>query len=395
MNVVLVADKKIRKSFENAVKKSSSITLLGVEMVIRGNTISRLTEHHNPHAVVIYRNTPQKEGMTIRDIISFLRLKRPQMRIIYVYGPVKDNEHFYEEHDFLTENKVYDIITDNELTSVINVIDNPMTKEDAEQIILKLEEEKEKIVIDEIQTEEKEKTYDNIFLDFPAVTSLNDFDRERIERNIIKTSQANSAVVIGVAQLQHHNGCTHTSFEIAAMLSKKNKTAVVMTDKDTFENLIVFHKINPQKAENGIEFNGIDVYPFSMLNDIKQNYSAVICDFGFLRECQKPYYGDCNVKIMLCSAAEWDIGLTMKYINFSNESYIHDVNFCFPRVTRTKFIKYNKQFIKSGCNAYKLNYSPDWTCPHQDNFTVYKEILKPYLLQPVKEKNKKKLLRIK
>ena len=276
MNVVLVADKKIRKSFENAVKKSSSITLLGVEMVIRGNTISRLTEHHNPHAVVIYRNTPQKEGMTIRDIISFLRLKRPQMRIIYVYGSVKDNEHFYEEHDFLTENKIYDIITDNELTSVINVIDNPMTKEDAEQIILKLEEEKEKIVIDEIQTEEKEKTYDNIFLDFPAVTSLNDFDQERIERNIIKTSQANSAVVIGVAQLQHHNGCTHTSFEIAAMLSKKNKTAVVMTDKDTFENLIVFHKINPQKAENGIEFNGIDVYPFSMLNDIKQNYSAVI-----------------------------------------------------------------------------------------------------------------------
>ena len=51
-----------------------------------------------------------------------------------------------------------------------------MTKEDAEQIILKLEEEKEKIVIDEIQTEEREKTYDNIFLDFPAVTSLNDLD---------------------------------------------------------------------------------------------------------------------------------------------------------------------------------------------------------------------------
>lgn len=76
-------------------------------------------------------------------------------------------------------------------------------------------------------------------------------------------------------------------------------------------------------------------------------------------------------------------------------TYIHDVNFCFPRVTRTKFIKYNRQFIRSGCNAYKLNYSPDWTCPHQDNFTVYKEILKPYLLQPVKEKNKRKLLRIK
>ena len=135
-------------------------------------------------------------------------------------------------------------------------------------------------------------------------------------------------------------------------------------DKPSFEKFGV---------ENGIEFNGIDVYPFSMLNDIKQNYSAVICDFGFLRECHKPYYGDCNVKIMLCSAAEWDIGLTMKYINFSNESHIHDINFCFPRVTRTKFIKYNKQFIRSGCNAYKLNYSPDWTCPHQDNFTVYKK----------------------
>lgn len=86
------------------------------------------------------------------------------------------------------------------------------------------------------------------------------------------------------------------------------------------------------------------------------------------------------------------LGLNKKQIIIAG---IHDINFCFPRVTRTKFIKYNKQFIRSGCNAYKLNYSPDWTCPHQDNFTVYKEILKPYLLQPVKEKNKRKLLRIK
>ena len=77
MNVVLLADKKVRKNFETAMRKNANHNLVGVEMIIRGNTMTRIAEHHNPHILVVYRNIPiSKDGLILNDLISFLRIKK-------------------------------------------------------------------------------------------------------------------------------------------------------------------------------------------------------------------------------------------------------------------------------------------------------------------------------
>lgn len=396
MNIVLLADKKIRKGFESAVKNNPDITLLGTEMIIRGNTMSRIAEHHNPHILVIYHSSvPEKDGLTVNDVISFLHVKRPNMRIIYVYGKVKSVEAFTETAGFLTSNGIYDIVTESDFNKVIEVIGAPMSENDVNLLLDEFQQQQEESCQSAGEEDYDSRIYEALEIDFPTVTSLTDFDIDHIETLTTKSaSSKNETLVIGIAQLQHHNGCTHTAFEIAAMLSKKNNVAVIMADNETYENLLSFHKLNPIAASKGVNVRGIDVYPYSMFKTIKEEYSAVICDFSYLRSNQKNVYAECDVKIMLSSAAEWDIGTLMNYVNYASEDYIHKINFLFPRVAQSRFIKFNKQLIKSGYNAYRLHTSPDWSCPHTQNILAYKDILSAYTIKS-SAKPKKRLMRIK
>ena len=97
---------------------------------------------------------------------------------------------------------------------------------------------------------------------------------------------------------------------------------------------------------------------------------------------------------MLSSSAEWDISKLINYIEYGSESHVRDIHFLFPRVSSTKFIRYNKQFLKSGITAYRLHNSPDWTKPNKENITVYKSILSVYTTNAT-PKPKKRLFKIK
>ena len=390
MNVVLLADKKVRKNFEAAVRKKPDITLLGVEMVIRGNTMTRISEHHNPHVLIIYRNVPAKDGLEVNDVISFLRIKKPSMRIVYVYGTITDKTDFAMTAEFLMQNGINDIVAEK----ILEVVETPMEKNDIMNFIKDLftEDTPEDVieVKDEIAEEQK---YDDLNIDFPTVTELAHFDINKVMYVTSETKEKNT-LTIGIAQLQHHNGCTHTALEIALMLSQKNSTAVVIADDTTFESLSVFHKINPLAAKNGLNFHGIDVYPYSKYSEISKEYGVVICDFSYLREEQRKSFSNCDVKLMLSSSAEWDISKLINYIEYGSESHVRDIHFLFPRVSSTKFIRYNKQFLKSGITAYRLHNSPDWTKPNKENITVYKSILSVYTTNAT-PKPKKRLFKIK
>ncbi len=394
MNVVLLADKKIRKNFEAAVRKKPDITLLGVEMIIRGNTMTRISEHHNPHALIIYGNVPAKDGLVVKDVISFLRIKKPSMRIVYVYGTIADKTDFAMTAEFLMQNGINDIVADYDIEKILETVETPMEKNDIMNFIEELftEDTPEDVieVKDEIAEEQK---YDDLNIDFPTVTELSPFEIDKVMYVTSETKEKNT-LTIGIAQLQHHNGCTHTALEIATLLSRKNSTAVVIADDSTFESLSVFHKINPLAAKNGLNFQGIDVYPYGKYSEISKEYGVVICDFSYLREEQRKSFINCDVKLMLSSSAEWDISGLMNYIEYGLESHVRDIYFLFPRVSSTKFIKYNKQFLKSGITAYRLHNSPDWTKPNKENITVYKSILSVYTTNTT-PKPKKRLFKIK
>ena len=394
MNIVLLADKKYRKSFELAVKKIPDITLLGVEMLIRGNTMSRIADHHNPHALVIYRGVPEKDGLTTKDLIAFLRVKRPNLRIVYVYGEVKDINQFTDTVEMLTSHAIYDIVTDMDFQTVFSTLETPMTEDQIRQYIEELtaEPEKEEILIDKQQSVLQ--ITNELELDFPSVCAKVDFDMESI-MTVSQDAEIPNHACIGIAQLQHHNGCTHTAFEIATTLSKKCSTAVVIADEDTFNGFAAFHRIITSAASEGLNVSGIDVYPYSKLTEIRNQYGVVVCDFGFLRDHWKNAYGDCDVKIMLCSAAEWDMPLFQNYVNYSTESYLREIKFLFSRVSQSKFVRYNRQFMRSGIEAYRLHHSPDWTHPDSQNVSLYNAVLSSCSKLPNTPKPKKRLFKVK
>lgn len=316
------------------------------------------------------------------------------MRIVYVYGTITDKTDFAMTAEFLMQNGINDIVADYDIEKVLEAVETPMEKNDIMEFIEELftEDTPEDVieVKDEIAEEQK---YDDLNIDFPTVTELSPFDINKVMYVTSETKEKNT-LTIGIAQLQHHNGCTHTALEIATLLSRKNSTAVVIADDSTFESLSVFHKINPLAAKNGLNFQGIDVYPYGKYSEISKEYGVVICDFSYLREEQRKAFVNCDVKLMLSSSAEWDISKLINYIEYGSELHARDIHFLFPRVSSTKFIKYNKLFLKSGITAYRLHNSPDWTKPHKENIMVYKSILSAYTTNAT-PKPKKRLFKIK
>lgn len=393
MNVVLLADKKIRKNFESAIRKDVNLNLVGVEMVVYGNTVARIAEHHNPHVVVIYHNVPiSKDGISLNDFISLLRLKSQKIRIVYVYGDIWEKEKFADTANFLMQNEIYDIISSYDIDKILENIENPMSKEDTEKFIEELYAEE--TVVEEVKEKEikSEQNYDELHVDFPTVTEIDNFNIDKVRYIYAEQVEKKETLTIGIAQLQHHNGCTHTAFEMATTLSKKNSTAVVIADNETYENLCVFHKLNPISCQSGINVQGIDVYPYNKLSDIINDYGVVVCDFSYLRDEHKNAYLDCSVKLMLSSSAEWDILALTRYIEYTPDS--RDTFYLFPRVASSKFIKYNKQFVKSGINAYRLHNSPDFMKPCADNVATYKQILSRFSVNN-KAKPKRRLFKVK
>ena len=382
MNIVVLTHNKQRKAVD-AVMKNTAHTVLGYEPVIRGTTVSRILEHHAPHCVVICGDVQEKEGVTKADVITLLHARRPSLRIITVTDR-KDIEYF----SFLKDNAVFDHISD--LKDLPKNLDNPMTEQMLDDQIAAIIAEREaaEAAAQEKEIAEECAEHQPVDLSFPAVSAIG-FDMNTVERVIAPEQKQIEKMTVGIAQLQHHNGCTHTAFEIAALLKeKKTSVCVVLFDPNTFHDLAVFHKLDPEQNRDGLKVNGIHVFPFEKLDKAKQQYDCVICDISLLRDENRQIYNDMQEKIMLCSAAEWDIAKTMHFVNYENDMNVRRITYCFPRVSRKKFIGINKQMMKAGCTAYRLHNSIDWTTPCEENIAVYYQVIGRYLNIPEKKEKR-------
>ena len=390
MNILLLTSNKQRKSIEPLFKHTPH-TVLGNEPAIKGSTVTRILDHYAPHIVVLLDDVQVKDGITRQDVIVLLKAKRPTLRVIYQASAAHLS---IETLSFLAANQVYDILTDTQ--ELTNLVDSPMTEADVKGMIEDLEEKKKAEEISEKldDTPVLDMQHEDLHLSFPVV-SLRDFDTESFQRTAADEAVEAPNMTIGIAQLQHHNGCTHTAFEIAALLQKeKTNCCIVLSDAETYKNLAAFHELDPERIGIGLQVHGIDVYPYEKLEEVQSEYSCTICDFSFLREDQQKVFSDMTMKLMLCSAAEWDIATTLRYVNYPNISYVRDIVYLFPRVSKPKFIGYNKQMMRAGCESYRLHPSEDWLSPCAENQAVYKHILSRYNLIPTTKK-KRSLLRIK
>jgi hypothetical protein len=314
-----------------------------------------------------------------------LKNKRENLRVIFIYGEIDDN--FEETYNELVELQIYDIILTFEIDDVFpKIAAEPMTKATLDESIAEAKAEAED-ESDLLKSQSREHyIYDvqnNIALRLDSVTVHSDnFDMLTVQK-IVETEPDKvslSCITIAFTALQHHIGCTHLSFELATYLWQQHKkVCVVICDRETYLNMIEYYKVPSYCEKEGFLLQGkINVFPFEKYEQVRQKFNYVIGDFGLIRVHQRHEFENSAIKIMLCSAADWDLSVATDFINNSNLPYIKEVNYFFYPINQAVFVGFNKQMLRWGLKAYRIQTSPGCFSPCVENRHVFAEILKKY-----------------
>ncbi len=108
MNLVILCDKNTRKYLNRNIDfKEQNYNVLSYENELRPDFDKRLT-HILPNILIIFRGYNSR-GSELEDIIPKIREKMPELRIIYIYGKIVDEQDFLNVTTVLLKNEIYDI----------------------------------------------------------------------------------------------------------------------------------------------------------------------------------------------------------------------------------------------------------------------------------------------
>jgi hypothetical protein len=343
------------------------------------NELSELLDKFNPHGVII-------EGYSA-DLAFAVRALKPdfkKFKILFLTDVSLENA---ELIDNLYSKAIY-IADKIDLQNIPKPLDIKTQLDELKRKKEELEQQEQEELLALFNAgENNSENAEVIDLMFDENTLENDtFTAENItviNEPTVETdySKSGSAVIVGVSGLQHHIGSTHTSFEIAEFLRQQCcNPCVVFADNATYGALADFHNVpfakskNAQNSNGNFEINKISVYPQNMLETAKKRHEYVVYDLGFSENFSALESAD--IKIMLCSSADWDLRIAMTFLNSASLSFKKEISYFFYPITKSKFIRLNRQFIKTGCKAFRLAYSPDCREPHKENKEVYAALLR-------------------
>lgn len=395
MNAVLYCSRVRKKMYDAVVKEMMDFSVVSSQNVAKSSSVSQI-ESLNPHCVIIDHSIKFKE-IDLDGFLCLLNLKANNVRVIYNFGTVENlmDDDFKATLSLLQRQKVYDIIINDE--EIKDVVENPMKFGDITEKITQIIEEKEKYTrkadkTDDEEEQKSEETYDEVKLNFFSLSERHDFDINTVTEIIDDGEDAkDNCLTIALMQLQHHLGCTKTAFDIAQYLSSKNKNpCVVMSDEVTYTNMLRYYKFKTTSGSEGFSLNNVHVLPYDALETAQQNYSHVIIDIGYFKpEIHELVFRKSDVKIMMCSSAEWDLIHVSRWLNYPKYNYTRDINYLFAS-TKERYIQINKSLLKGSCVANRIDYNDD-----HHNKKVYGLILKRYELTKPNMQRKRRMMKLK
>ncbi len=388
MNIVLVADKKSAKVFEELIKLDN-VNILGIETKLKADFVKKTAESYNPHVLVIIHGV-QSKNFDFFDSIPELQRNNPKMRIIYCFGKVnKTNEQqFLSIFEKLRPYGIYDILpySVHEMgfrRKFLDVLENPMSADDVMNVLQNNESEQN--THSRIFYEEIEKITDStpVNLSKTAITHTYD-DKEVItvdEPSRLLTEKQCEHITIAIGTIaERQTGCTLAAFEITRVLNQLGESTALFLDRKIYAGYISYHSLDT--AENGCEINGITLYPMNLYEEKSQTVKFSICalesELINQADARRKIFELAKIKICICSFYEWDIQLLAEYLN-SPLPYLKEINYIFFPVSQANFMKFSKQLTKGHCKSYRIRNSPDYTTPCEWNANVYKEILAKYV----------------
>lgn len=391
MNAILLSSKPRKKVYDNIAKEMMDFCIVSNILVAKSAAINQI-EEANPHCVIIDSSVKLKD-IDLEGFICLLKLKIQNIRIIYNFGTVDDinDVTFRNTVNFLQQQKVYDIIIGD--SEIQQIIEKPMKFGDITEKIEDIIKAKKKLIIRNEETigiNDDKKENAKVELNFFALSDNYSFDINNITEIIDDgEDKKNNCLTIAIVQLQHHLGCTRTSFEMAKYLYGQLKNpCIVMTDGETYRNMLSFYRYKTTAAADGFSIDNIHVLPYSSLENAKRIYTHVIIDIGYFKPEYELAFRKADIKIMMCSAAEWDLIHISRWLNYPKYDYTRDINYLFT-ASQQRYVQLNKSLLKGNCMAYRVDYND-----HSFNKKVYEMIMKRYDLRKPNARKKRKIMKL-
>ena len=379
MNLVILCDRNTQKYLARNIDfTENNYAVLSYENELKTDFAKKIITLM-PHIVVVFRGYRERGADLIEEILK-VKTDLPDVRFIYIYGKITDEQNFLAEITRFLDNGIYDISL-SELyeqgfkKDFFDLLKMPMDIEDFEFLLQKRAENNRCFEVSDTLQTELAKVVDTTKVKFSKSEITAEYsENETANFDELQEWQNSERYIIGVSSVHNSSGVIQTAFEMAITLSQAKQSISLFLPDGVYNRFLNFHEIDTNAARNGFTVNGLPIYPLSVYGS--ENTTAQYTITAVL-DIRDTLFEKSDIKIVMCRGTEWDISYLEEYLNLPLP-YIKEINYCFYPISQPDFLKFNKAMIQGHCKAYRLRTSPNYTNPCEWNRNVYSEILHLY-----------------
>ena len=390
MNLIMLCDKNTQKYLtKNLDFTEHNYGVLSYENELRTDFARRVIDFL-PHIVVVFRGYRNRGADLIKEIKK-VRNEAPEIRFVYIYGRIEDEQEFLQTTTELIENGVFDISISEPYgqgfkKDFYDLLKTPMDLEDFKTLLQKRAENNKYFEVSDTLQTELAKVVDNTQVKFSkkaadAVYS----DESTAQLDELQERRSSEHFVVSVSSLYQSIGIDTTALEIAVMLAQAKQSVSLFLPDSLYYPYMDYQGITKEAARHGCVVNNLSVYPLDLFdNTVPKAKFNIIVVFDISDEL----FEKSDIKIVLCSATECNIKELEQYLNLPL-SYIKEINYCFYPISQENFKNYNGAMVQGHCKAYRICTSSNYTNPCEWNKKVYHDILNLYTEVETKKKMKR------
>ena len=379
MNLVILCDRNTQKYLARNIDfTENNYAVLSYENELKTDFAKKIITLM-PHIVVVFRGYRERGADLIEEILK-VKADLPDVRFIYIYGKITDEQEFLAETTRFLDNGIYDISL-SELyeqgfkKDFFDLLKMPMDIEDFEFLLQKRAENNRYFEVSDTLQTELAKVVDTTKVKFSKSEITAEYsENETANFDELQEWQNSERYIIGISSVHNSSGVIQTAFEMAIILSQAKQSISLFLPDGVYNRFLNFHEIDTNAARNGCTVNGLPIYPLSVYGS--ENTTAKYTITAVL-DIRDTLFEKADIKIVMCRGTEWDISYLEEYLNLPLP-YIKEINYCFYPISQPDFLKFNKAMIQGHCKAYRLRTSPNYTNPCEWNRNVYAEILHLY-----------------
>ena len=379
MNLVILCDRNTQKYLARNIDfTENNYAVLSYENELKTDFAKKIITLM-PHIVVVFRGYRERGADLIEEILK-VKADLPDVRFIYIYGKITDEQEFLAETTRFLDNGIYDISL-SELyeqgfkKDFFDLLKMPMDIEDFEFLLQKRAENNRCFEVSDTLQTELAKVVDTTKVKFSKSEITAEYsENETANFDELQEWQNSERYIIGVSSVHDSSGVIQTAFEMAIILSQAKQSISLFLPDSVYDRFLKFHEIDVTAAKNGCTVNDLPIYPLSVYDE--SNVTAKYRIIAVL-DITEQLFEKADIKVVMCRGTEWDISYLEEYLNLPLP-YNKEINYCFYPISQPDFLKFNKAMIQGHCKAYRLRTSPNYTNPCQWNRNVYAEILNLY-----------------